>query len=195
MTWKGKIIVLISCLGLGKWNWKESLPSFSWGATCSTTLQYNRRVSFIRMKHYFHFRPLKLTSWKKKKTNQQQQKNTHLHDTWNQFFIVLYDLETQEGIRRNFPSLSVISALNTADQKTAIIFKKWVLRTISKEMLLLLLSHFSRVRLCATPEKAAHEAPPSLGFSRQEHWSGLPFPSPMHETEKWKWSRSVVSDS
>ena len=38
-------------------------------------------------------------------------------------------------------------------------------------------------------------APPSLGFSRQEHWSGLPFPSPMHESEKWKWSRSVVSDS
>ena len=35
---------------------------------------------------------------------------------------------------------------------------------------------------------------PSLGFSRQEHWSGLPFPSPMHESEKWKWSRSVVSD-
>ena len=35
----------------------------------------------------------------------------------------------------------------------------------------------------------------SLGFSRQEHWSGLPFPSPMHESEKWKWSRSVVSDS
>ena len=34
----------------------------------------------------------------------------------------------------------------------------------------------------------------SLGFSRQEHWSGLPFPSPMHESGKWKWSRSVVSD-
>ena len=34
---------------------------------------------------------------------------------------------------------------------------------------------------------------PSLGFYRQEHWSGLPFPSPMRE--KWKWSRSVGSDS
>ena len=42
---------------------------------------------------------------------------------------------------------------------------------------------------------AAHQAPPSLGFSRQEHWSGLPFPSPMHESEKWEWSRSVMSDS
>ena len=51
-------------------------------------------------------------------------------------------------------------------------------------LLLLLLSRFSRVRLCATPETAAHQAPPSLGFSRQEHWSGLPFPFPMHESEK-----------
>ena len=50
--------------------------------------------------------------------------------------------------------------------------------------LLLLLSHFSHVRLCATPETAAHQAPPSLGFSRQEHWSGLPFLYPMHESEK-----------
>ena len=48
----------------------------------------------------------------------------------------------------------------------------------------LLLSRFSRVRLCATPQTAAHQAPPSLGFSRQEHWSGLPFPSPMHESDK-----------
>ena len=51
-------------------------------------------------------------------------------------------------------------------------------------LLLLLLSRFSRVRLCATPQTAAHQAPPSLGISRQEHWSGLPFPSPMHESEK-----------
>ena len=51
-------------------------------------------------------------------------------------------------------------------------------------LLLLLLSRFSRVQLCATPQMAAHQAPQSLGFSRQEHWSGLPFPSPMHESEK-----------
>ena len=48
----------------------------------------------------------------------------------------------------------------------------------------LLLSRVSRVRLCVTPQTAAHQAPLSLGFSRQEHWSGLPFPSPMHESEK-----------
>ena len=51
-------------------------------------------------------------------------------------------------------------------------------------LLLLLLSCFSRVRICATPQMAARHAPQSLGFSRQEYWSGLPFPSPMHESEK-----------
>ena len=46
--------------------------------------------------------------------------------------------------------------------------------------MLLLLSCFSHVRPCATPQTAAHQAPPSLRFSRQEYWSGSPFPSPMH---------------
>ena len=36
----------------------------------------------------------------------------------------------------------------------------------------------SRVRLFATPWTVAHQAPLSMGFSRQEYWSGLPFPSP-----------------
>ena len=55
---------------------------------------------------------------------------------------------------------------------------------IINNLLLLLVSRFSWVRLCATPEMAAHQAPLSLGFSRQECWSRLPFPSPMHK--KWK---------
>ena len=38
----------------------------------------------------------------------------------------------------------------------------------------------SRVRLLATPWTAAYQAPPSLGFSRQEYWSGVPLPSPQH---------------
>ena len=46
-------------------------------------------------------------------------------------------------------------------------------------LLLLLLSQCSRVRLCGTPQTAAHQDPPPLGFSRQEHWSGVPLPSPM----------------
>ena len=40
------------------------------------------------------------------------------------------------------------------------------------------LSRFSRVRLFATPWTVARQAPLSMGFSRQEYWSGLPFPSP-----------------
>ena len=36
----------------------------------------------------------------------------------------------------------------------------------------------------ATPGTVAHQAPPSLGCSRQEHWSELPFPFPMHKSEK-----------
>ena len=52
------------------------------------------------------------------------------------------------------------------------------LRRNGVAMLLLLLSRFSRVQPCATPQTAAHQALLSQGFSRQEHWSGLPFPSP-----------------
>ena len=39
----------------------------------------------------------------------------------------------------------------------------------------------SRVRLFATPWTAAHQAPPSMGFSRQKYWSGVPLPSPFNE--------------
>ena len=76
------------------------------------------------------------------------------------------------------------------------IFKiiKYLLKFILNTLLacLLLLRRFSRVRLCMTPWTAAYQTSPSMGFSRQEHWSGLPFPSPMHESGKWKWSRSVI---
>ena len=40
----------------------------------------------------------------------------------------------------------------------------------------------SRVRLFATPWTAAYQAPPSMGFSRQEYWSGVPSPSPRHDS-------------
>ena len=41
-----------------------------------------------------------------------------------------------------------------------------------------ILSHFSRVQLFMTLQSVARQVPLSLGFSRQEYWSGLPFPSP-----------------
>ena len=40
------------------------------------------------------------------------------------------------------------------------------------------LSRFSCIQLFATPWTVAHQAPLSMGFSRQEYWSGLPFPPP-----------------
>ena len=39
-------------------------------------------------------------------------------------------------------------------------------------------SEVSRVRFFATPWTVVHQAPPSMGFSRQEYWSGVSFPSP-----------------
>ena len=56
-------------------------------------------------------------------------------------------------------------------------------REIKRKWIKEWLSRFSRVQLCVTPQTAAHQAPLSLGFSRQEHWSRLPFSSPMHESE------------
>ena len=50
------------------------------------------------------------------------------------------------------------------------------------DLLLLLLSHFSRVRLCETPWTAAFQAPPSMEFSRQEYRSGVPSPFPQDHT-------------
>ena len=61
-----------------------------------------------------------------------------------------------------------------------------------------MLCYAKSLQSCPTlcdPIDGSHQAPPSLGFSRQERWSGLPFPSPMHESEKWKRSHLVVSNS
>ena len=52
----------------------------------------------------------------------------------------------------------------------------------------------SRVRLLATPWTTAHQAPPSMGFSRQEYWSGVPSPSPSLDLGPLK-SKMIVSSS
>ena len=70
-----------------------------------------------------------------------------------------YEKILEEFIVENFPNM-----------------EKEIVNQVQEALLLLLLSRFSRVRLCVTLL--------SLGFSRQEHWSGLPLPSPMHESEK-----------
>ena len=65
-------------------------------------------------------------------------------------------------------------------------------------LLLTLLAVAASLQSCPTLYDPRDGSPPGssvLGFPRQEHWSGLPFPSPMQESEKRKWSCSVVSDS
>ena len=51
-------------------------------------------------------------------------------------------------------------------------------REDSSLFLFLQVKSLSRVRLFATPWTVAHQAPPSMGFPRQEYWNGFPFPSP-----------------
>ena len=58
---------------------------------------------------------------------------------------------------------------------------------LSQHRSLAMLCYAKSLQSCPTlcdPIDGSHQAPPSLGFSRQEHWSGLPFPSPTHESEK-----------
>ena len=65
--------------------------------------------------------------------------------------------------------------------------------------LLLLLSHFSCIQLFSTPWTAAHQAPPSMGFSRQEYWSGVPLPSLavqlthvyFLQERQWQWAEAL----
>ena len=121
---------------------------------------------------------------------------------YNILFIISPKLETTQTSFSLLFILSVISNFLGPHGLQQVSLSFTIPRTCSNScllswmlLLLLELSCFSRVQFCATPWMAAHQAPLSLGFSRQKHWSGLPFPSPMHESEKWKWSRSVVSDS
>ena len=55
----------------------------------------------------------------------------------------------------------------------------------------------SRVRLFATPWTVAYQAPLSMGFSRQEYWSGLPFPSPgdLPDPGIEPWSPALQADA
>ena len=100
--------------------------------------------------------------------------------------LAVYSITIQKNQRMSsFEYKNIILPFMRKAQKLnfSLLLKFWLIweKDPSHELLpLLLLSQFSRVRLCATPYTAAHQTPLSLGFSRQEYWSGLKFPSPMH---------------
>ena len=128
-------------------------------------------------------------------------KNRHI-DQWNRHTDQWNRTESQEINPRTNGLINLwqrrqICTMEKRQPLQLVVLGNWTVtcKIMKLEHSLLLLSRFSRVWLCATPETAAYQAPLSLGFSRQERWSGLPFPSPMHESEKWKWSCSVRSDS
>ena len=83
----------------------------------------------------------------------------------------------------------------TADGDCSHEIKRYLLlgrKVMTDLLLLLLLSRFSHVQLCATPQRAAHQASPSLGFSRQEHWCGVPLPSLMTDLDSILKSRDIT---
>ena len=100
-------------------------------------------------------------------------------DEWIRKLWYIYTMECYSAIKKN-----TVESVLMRWMKLEPIIQSEVSQKEKHQysMLLLLLSRFSHVWLCATPETAAHQAPPSLGFSRQEYWSGLPFPSPMHKS-------------
>ena len=57
---------------------------------------------------------------------------------------------------------------------------EWVAISFSNAWKKVKVKSLSRVQLFATPWTAAYQAPPSMGFSRREYWSGLPLPSPLY---------------
>ena len=99
-------------------------------------------------------------------------------DEWIRKLWYIYTMEYYSAIKKN-----VFESVLRRWLKLEPIIQSEVSQK-EKHQYSMLLSHFSRVRLCAAPLTAAHQASLSLGFSRRERWSGLPFPSPMHESEK-----------
>ena len=134
--------------------------------------------------------------------------NGHSHQQWLELIFFTFCVGVKIMSRWEFAQNTVQGLFSTALSHLFIHLQGFVDRllwahlkvTMSGEgregnvqgsMLLLLLSHFSRVQLCATPWMAAHQAPLSLGFSRQERWSGLPFPLQCMKVE----SESEVAQS
>ena len=88
--------------------------------------------------------------------------------------ITAYPLTQASLIRFSFKTLILKNLM--------LVQKKISGKTCSFEVAYMPLSHFSHVLLFVTLLTVAHQAPLSMGFSRQEYWSGLPFPPPGNQT-------------
>ena len=124
----------------------------------------------------------------------QPQASSIVHWTWTGDSFHIWYYTCFNAILPNHPTLSLSHRIQKTVLYISVSFAVSYYILIFILLLLLLLSRFSRVRLC-DPIDGSPPGSLSLGFSRQEHWSELPFTSPMHQSEKWKRSCSVVSDS
>ena len=165
-------------MGFSRWEYWSRLPFLSTGDLPNPGIEPESLTSPALAGGFF----TTSATWEAHWALYQYLKRKHTH-TYSQQIMAIPSME-------KWLSMTKISH-NTIPHLKSI----WKKAHMSIAMLLLLLSRFSRVWLCATQWMAAHQASPSLGFSRQEHWSGPPFLSPMRESEKWKWSHSVISDS
>ena len=95
-------------------------------------------------------------------------------------------VKSESEVAQSCPTLSDPMDCSLPGSSVHGILKARVLEQVAIMVLLLLPSRFSRVRLLATPWTAAHQAPPSMGLSRQEHWSGVPLPSPSLILQRFK---------
>ena len=128
------------------------------------TFQCLHEISFLTRMHPFLSSP-----------------HIHQEQCWVQAGLryMIANGQTDVGIEQQNPDLPKLGETRSALASPPVTDNKALPAPCILLLLLLLLSCFSCVRLCVTPYMAAYQAPPSLGFSRQEHWSGLPFPSPM----------------
>jgi len=96
---------------------------------------------------------------------------------WDKFFLcpVVSLSVPYRWVHLDHSSVNPLAQLYLTDHFQATQFKTATSNSGSRKVKVKLLS---RVRLFATPWTVAHQAPPSMGFSKQENWSGVPFPSP-----------------
>ena len=105
------------------------------------------------------------------------------------FVLQCMKVKSESEVTQSYPTPSDPMDCNPPGSSVHGIFQARVLEwgAITFSLLVCAAAAAKSLQSCLTlcdPIDGSHQASPSLGFSRQEHWSGLPFPSPMHESEK-----------